>query len=308
MRAPHHLNALRAFEAAARHRSYVGAAAELNVTPAAVSQLVRSLEQALGVVLFQRAQSGAARLRPTEPALAALADLQAGFDLLQQALGRLKLGAERAIVRVTVPPALADKWLLGRLERFGAQHPHIELRVETNPRLADFTADQVDVGIRYGAGHWAGLHATRLMGDAFFPVCSPALQRGARALACAADLRHHALIHDMSMRGEPAFTSWQSWLACAGVAGIDTIRGMQVNDSAAVVQAVIAGAGVALGRSVLVDEDLAAGRLVRPFGAAQASRFAYFLVRREQGAPAPAVAAFCAWLTAEAARQASVDH
>jgi LysR family glycine cleavage system transcriptional activator len=299
MRAPNNLNALRAFESTARHLSYVRAADELNVTPAAVGQLVRGLEETLGVTLFHRSQSGPARLVLTEEGRAALPDLQAGFDLLSAAVERLKASVSRAVITVTVPPAFADKWLLRRVERFQAKHPSVDLLVETNGRIVDFDTDQVDVGIRYGGGRWRGLIATRLLGDDFFPVCSPALLSGEHPLESAEDLRHHPLIHDSSMRFESSFPTWRSWLAKAGVKGINAERGLQINDSAAVIQAVIAGNGVALGRSVLVAEDLAAGRLVRPFGEAQSYAFAYYIVHKEERGADPAVMAFKEWLLAE---------
>ena len=303
MRAPNHLNALRAFEAAARHRSYVRAAEELHVTPAAVGQLVRSLEQALDTPLFLRSQSGTARLELTPQASLMLPDLQAGFDLLSAAVARVKSGAEHGSIALTVPPSFADKWLLARLERFQASYPQYDLLVDTNGRLVDFNSGQVDVGIRYGSGRWDGLQATRLAGDDFFPICSPALLAGEHPLRSVADLRHHALIHDVSMRGNPIYPSWRSWLAYAGVdsSAIDAERGLQINDSAAVMQAAIAGSGVALGRSMLVEKDLADGRLVRPFGPALPCEFAYYIVARADSVERPAIAAFRDWLLAEVA-------
>ncbi|CDG81230.1 bacterial regulatory helix-turn-helix, lysR family protein [Janthinobacterium agaricidamnosum NBRC 102515 = DSM 9628] len=291
---------MRAFEAVARHLSYVRAADELNVTPAAVGQLVRGLEETLGVALFHRTQSGAARLELTEEGRSAIPDLQAGFDLLASAVGRLKASVSRTTVSVTVPPAFADKWLLGRLERFQRSHPHIDLVLDTNGRIVDFNTARVDLGIRFGAGRWPGLSATHLLDDDFFPVCSPALLGGEYPLTSAANLRHHALIHDVSMRGEASFPGWCSWLKKARIKGIDSERGLQVNDSAAVIQAAIAGGGVALGRSSLVVNDLASGRLVRPFGEAQPCGFAYYVVRKEGVVACAAVNAFTAWLLAEA--------
>ncbi len=303
MRAPNHLNALRAVEAVARHLSYVGAAEELNVTPAAVGSLVRGLEDTLGIELFHRSPGGTARLEPTDAARSALPDLQAGFDHLAVAYARLSAGATAAqVVALTVPPSFADKWLLPRVERFQGRHPGIELRVDTNVRLADFSADRLDLGIRYGRGHWPGLVATRLFSDTFFPVCAPVLSSGRTPPASVAELRDHALIHDVSMPAEPAFPTWRLWLAEAGVSGIDAERGLRVNDSAAVLQACIAGSGIALGRSHLVAADLAAGRLLRPFGADLPCALSYHLVHRADGpALSPAAAAFKAWLISEAA-------
>jgi LysR family transcriptional regulator, glycine cleavage system transcriptional activator len=299
MRAPNHLNALRAFEAAARHLSYVAAADELNVTPAAVGQLVRGLEETLGVELFHRSQAGPSRLLLTEAARAALPDLQAGFDQLSTAVERLKAGASRVAVNVTVPPAFADKWLLPRVERFGARFPEYDLRIDTSGRLVDFTVERIDVGIRYGGGRWPGLAATFLLRDAFFPVCSPALLTGEHPIASVGDLKHHALIHDMSMSFESTFPTWRAWLRHAGFPGMDCERGLQINDSAAVIQAAIAGNGVALGRTTLVAKDLAEGRLVRPFGDELSYDFAYYIVHKRERGAEPAIAAFTQWLLAE---------
>ena len=305
MRAPNHLNALRAVEAVARHSSYVGAAEELSVTPAAIGSLVRGLEETLGLELFHRSQSGPARLELTDAARAALPDLQAGFDHLARAVDRLKAGQAAVAIVLTVPPSFADKWLLPRVERFQASHPHVELRVDTNVRLVDFQTDRIDLGIRYGLGRWPGLGATRLFSDTFFPVCAPALVSGRAPPRTPAELREHPLIHDVSMRAEPAFPTWRAWLAHVGATGVDAERGLQINDSAAVIQACIAGSGIALGRSHLVAGDIAAGRLVRPFGDARGeempSALAYYVVHRDDGpAPTPAVAAFKAWLLAQA--------
>ena len=300
MRAPNHLNALRAFEAAARHLSYVAAAQELNVTPAAVGQLVRGLEEVLEIELFHRSQSGPARLVLTEQARTAIPDLQAGFDRLSVAFERLKAGQSRVTISVTVPPAFADKWLLPRVERFRLQKPAYDLRIDTNGRLVDFTVDRIDVGIRYGGGRWPGVDATYLLADAFFPVCSPALMAGEHPLRSAADLQYHALIHDMSMSFESTFPTWRAWLQSAGRPDIDCERGLQINDSAAVIQAAIAGNGVALGRTTLVARDLAEGRLVRPFGEALPYDFGYYIVHKEQKGGEPAIVAFKEWLLIEA--------
>jgi LysR family glycine cleavage system transcriptional activator len=300
MRAPNHLNALRAFEAAARHLSYVAAADELNVTPAAVGSLVRGLEAAVGVSLFHRSQAGPARLELTEAARAVLPELQAGFDHLAVAFERLKASREQISISLTVPPAFADKWLLPRVERFAANHPLFDLRIDTSGRLVDFAAERVDVGIRYGGGRWPGLKATFLLRDAFFPVCSPALLGGSAPLRGPDDLQRHTLIHDRSMAFESAFPTWRTWLQAAGFPNINCDRGLQINDSAAAYQAAMNGSGVALGRTTLVAIDLAAGRLVRPFGEALDCELAYYLFHRPRAESDPGIAAFKNRICAEA--------
>jgi LysR family transcriptional regulator, glycine cleavage system transcriptional activator len=303
MRAPNHLNALRAFEAAARHLSYVAAADELNVTPAAVGNLVRGLEATVGVELFHRSQAGPARLVLTEAAEAVLPDLQAGFDHLAVAFGRLKASQGRITVSLTVPPAFADKWLLPRVDRFASAHPEYDLRIDTSGRLVDFAAEHMDVGIRYGGGRWPKLESTFLLRDAFFPVCSPLLLRGTHPLRGPEDLSRHTLIHDRSMASEPAFPTWRSWLRAAGFPNVNCDRGLQINDSAAAYQAAINGNGIALGRTTLVAQDMAAGRLVRPFGDALECELAYYLVHRPTAQSEPEIAAFRTWICREAQRE-----
>ncbi|QCP52956.1 transcriptional regulator GcvA [Trinickia violacea] len=301
MRAPNHLNALRAFEAVARHLNYAAAAEELNVTPAAVGHLIRGLEDTLDVELFHRSTSGPSRLVLTDAARSVLPSLQAGFDLLSEAVEALKASKSRIAFTVTVPVAFADKWLLRRVERFQQKHPYYDLRIDTSNRLIDFTADRIDVGIRYGAGAWPDLVSTFLMRDEFFPVCSPALLNGEHPLKAPSDLKHHLLVHDISMQTFSAFPTWRSWLQKAGCRNVvDCNRGLQINDSAAALQTAISGTGVALGRTTLVEHDLAEGRLVRPFEESQTCELAYYLVHRKESEHAAPVLAFKEWLISEA--------
>lgn len=296
MRAPRHLNALRAFEAAARHLSFVSAAQELNVTPAAVGQLVKNLEESYGTVLFHRIKSGPSRLELTPPALTALTQIQTAFDLMSDAVEGLRKGAAPASVTVTVPPAFADKWLLGRVEQFQAHFPQFELILHTDGRLVNLAAEHIDLGIRFGHGHWNGLSSTHLMDDTFFPVCSPALMESKYPPVSPAMLRYHVLIHDLSMRNTPAFPTWESWLERAGVMPETGIRSLRINDSAAGLRAAMAGSGIALGRSSLVMADLKESRLIRPFGEAQQSPLAYYIVYPKGTPPTAAAQAFIDWL------------
>jgi LysR family transcriptional regulator, glycine cleavage system transcriptional activator len=300
MRAPGNLNALRAFEAVSRHLSYTAAAAELNVTPAAVGQLIRGLESYLDVELFHRSASGPSRLTLTDAARSALPELQGGFDLLSNAVERLKASKSRIVFTLTVPPAFADRWLLWRVERFQQRHPYYDLRIDTSGNLKDFTADRIDIGIRYGGGVWPDLVSTFLLRDEFFPVCSPALLRGKHALKKPSDLQHHLLIHDTSMTGFSLFPTWRSWLLHAGCRdAVDTDRGLQLNDSAMGLQTAISGHGVALGRTTLVERDLAEGRLVKPFAIVQSCELAYYLVHRKESTQHAPVLAFKEWLLEE---------
>ncbi|MFT3720435.1 transcriptional regulator GcvA [Pseudorhodoferax sp.] len=301
MKSPVHLNALRALEASARHQSFAAAAQELNVTPAAVGQLVRGLEEWLGFPLFVRGTSGKARLVATDAALRALPDLRAGFDRLTVGLERLKEGMAGGVLTVTVSPAFAAKWLLPRFERFQAMCPETDVRLETSLKPVDFVAQRVDVGVRYGTGTWPGLAAEPLMGEEIFPACSPALLRQHRRLHAPEGLGAATLIHDLSMDGHLGFPTWEKWFAKAGITGVAVSRGLRINNSAAVLQAAIEGRGVALARSVMAHDDLAAGRLVRLFPEIQfASELAYYVVYRPECADLPRLAAFRNWLLKEA--------
>lgn len=304
MKLPVHLNALRAFEASARHQSFSAAARELNVTPAAVGQLVRTLEDWLGTSLFVRGASGRARLVATDAALRALPDIRAGFDRLTLGLERLKEGAVGGVLTVTVSPAFAAKWLLPRFERFQAICPETDVRLETSLKPVDFVAQRVDIGVRYGTGVWPGLAAEKLMGEEIFPVCSPALLRQSRGLHKPGGLVQVTLIHDLSMDGHAGFPTWEKWLDKAKVTGVATSRGMKINNSAAVLQATIEGRGVALARSVMARDDLSAGRLVRLFPQIEfESELAYHIVYRHECASLPKLVVFRDWLMAEAASQ-----
>ena len=300
MRSIAHLNALRAFEASARHQSFSLAAQELNVTPAAVGQLVRTLEDWLGSPLFVRSTSGRARLVTTEVAEQALPDIRAGLERLAVGLERLRSGSAGGVLTVTVSPAFAAKWLLPRIERFQAAWPETDLRLDTSLKPVDFVAQRIDVGVRYGRGQWPGLAAEKLMDEEVYPVCAPALLATA-TLQAPGDLRGQVLIHDQSVDTSTGFASWQAWLRHAGVQGVPTDRGLRINNSAAVLQAAIDGQGVALASSVMAHDDLAAGRLVRLFPQVRLeSALAYYVVYRPECIAQPKVAAFRDWLLREA--------
>lgn len=301
MTAPVHLNALKAFEASARHQSFSEAAKELNVTPAAVGQLVRTLELWLGTPLFHRGSSGKARLVATEAAEHALPDIRAGFERLSLGVGRMRENSPSGVLTVTVSPAFAAKWLLPRIERFHAVCPDTDLRLDTQLKAVDFLSQRIDIGVRYGAGHWPGLIAEKLMDEDIFPVCSPQLKRPMGKLRSLVELANETLIHDLSMDGYTEFTTWATWLEAVGMKDVSTERGMKINNSAAVLQAVIDGQGIALARSVMARDDLAAGRLIRLFpDISFASPLAYYVVYRSECANLPRLKAFRDWLAGEA--------
>jgi LysR family glycine cleavage system transcriptional activator len=292
------LNSLKAFEAAGRHMSFAKAAEELHVTPAAISHQVKALEGHLGIQLFRRLPHG---LLLTDAGRSCLPELGKSFDGIAAAIDDLRSREETGVLTVSVMPSLAAKRLLPALDRFQTRHPDIDLHIWATTRSVDLARDSVDVAIRYGRGHWPGLRADLLRTEELFPVCSPLLLDGPHPLKVPDDLRHHTLLHDLfwttSFAGE--FPDWSTWLEEAGVAGIDPTRGLALTPSDMVFDAAIAGRGVALGRSVLVETDLAEGRLVKPFDLSISLDFAYYVVCPETGADRPKVAAFREWISEE---------
>lgn len=291
------LNALRAFEAAARHLSFTKAAEELYVTQAAISHQVKALEETLGVKLFRRFNR---RLMLTDAGQIYLPALSEAFDAVEVATRRLRATEESGPLKVSVANSMAAKWLLPRLRDFHIQHPDIEVQVSASDRLVDFTRDDIDLGIRHGRGNYPGLHVELLTDDVVFPACSPALLEGPHPLRKPEDLKHHTLLHDEIIRDE--FPDWHGWLEAAGVEGVNADRGSRFSHSSLVIQAAIDGQGVALTRGSLVGLDLEAGRLVRPFGPELRSNFATYIVIPEGTTERPKVKAFRAWLLAQAAR------
>ena len=294
------LNALRAFEAAGRHMSMRKAAAELNVTPAAVSHQVKALEEYLGVPLFRRLNRA---LLLTSAAQKCLPGLTEGLDRLAEAMERLA-GEDRAgIVTVSLPPSFAAKWLVPRLERFTETHPDLDVRVSASMELVDFRRDEVDIAVRFGHGNYPGLIAEKLFDDAVAPMCAPALLVGNHPLRQPGDLRHHALLHDDSaLIIDATAPDWRMWLKAAGVEGVDASRGSHFSSADHAILAAIDGAGVTLGRLSLAAADLAAGRLVMPFELSLALAPSYYVVYPEATADRPKVTAFRDWLMEEAVK------
>jgi len=291
-----HLNALRAFEAAARHLSFVAAAEELNVTPPAVSQHIRALEEYLGMPLFVRSKLGVSL---TPQARDALPEIREGLERLARGFERLRGSGVDRIVTLTVPASFAAKWLLQRIDRFRAAFPELDIRLDTTDRLADFASDGVDIGVRYVLGGYAGIACERLLAEDVFPVCNPWLLDPA-AGATLDDLARLTLIHDNTIGFDPTFPNWSTWLQARGRGDIDASRGLRMNSSLLAIQAAIDGQGVALGRSVIVAHDMAAGRLVRPFEGSAETACAYHVVYPKNALDVPKVKAVRDWLFDEA--------
>ena len=292
-----HLNAVRAFEASARHLSFSLAAKELNVTPAAIGQQVRLLEEWLGVGLFIRASSGASRLTLTAQAKLALPDISLGLAHISDGLALLQKPIINNTITVSLSPAFAAKWLLMRIDDFQSKYPEYDLRLNTNSRSVDYLTEDIDIGVRYGKGNWPGLSQTLLLDEDIFPVCSPELVK--QGLVLPNDLADFALLHDHSMPLSSGFPTWSSWLIKQALGDIDSNKGLKINNSASVIQAAVAGQGVALGRSVLAKDDLACGRLVKPFPELNSTTdLAYYIVWRPEHDKSAKVQAFKAWLLA----------
>ena len=288
------LNALKAFEATARHESFTRAADELFVTPGAVSHQVKALESELGIKLFIREPQ---RLVITE----------AGRDYLaviRDALDRIALGTERLLQRqssgtltVSTSPNFAAKWLVHRLGRFAELHPAIDLRVSAALHHVDFAREDVDVAVRHGDGVAPGLDVTRLCTEELFPVCSPDLLQRDPPLRQPSDLSAHTLLH-LDNRQD-----WSKWLDVAGVEQVDLSRGPVLNQASMVIDAAVAGQGIALARTALAAQDLISGRLVRPFALALPVSYAYWIVCPKATADLPKIATFRDWLVGEAAEE-----
>ncbi len=286
------LNALRAFEAVARHLSFTGAADELGVTQGAVSQQVKKLETHIGLLLFRRVHQG---LLLTDAGQAYLPVVRDAFDGLALGTRNLQSRERRGVLTVSVSPGFATKWLVPRSHGFYERHPEIDLRISAGLDHINFARSDVDLAVRHGDGTWPDLDVVRLMAENVFPVCSPALIAGPAKMKAPIDLRHHTLLR--SWRPD----DWPRWFAAAGADGaVDTTRGPSFNDHSNAIQAAIDGQGVALGRTALVGDDLLAGRLVRPFERVIPANISYWIVCPQGTAGRPKIVAFREWLLAEA--------
>lgn len=290
------LNALRAFEAVARHLSMKLAADELHVTPAAVSHQIKGLERHLGVTLFRRLNRA---LLLTDEGQLCLPGVREGFERLARAMDPLRARERRSVLVASVAPSFATRWLVPRLDRLAAVHPDLELRITAEMSLADFRRDDVDVAIRFGAGQYPGLRSVKLFGDTVIPMCSPRLTRGRGALKRPSDLLRFTLLHDDSLNTDSTAPDWASWLKAAGVDDPNPHRGPHFNQTDHALQAAINGLGVVLSRRTIAEGDMAEGRLVAPFDLQLPMTFAYHLVCPEMMADRPKVVAFREWLLSE---------
>ncbi len=296
------LNALRTFEAAARHLSFNAAASELFVTPAAVSHQVKHLEEHLGVSLFQRNHRSVTLTREGAELAATVGELLGQLDL---ALDRARNRAP-ALLRVTTMESFAAKWLVPRLHRFQQAFPDVRVRIDTSDEHADFLRGGFDVGIRYGPGNYAGVRADLLMQAPAFPVCSPALLgANPHGLEHPDDLCHYTLLHDEGATGRPGVPAWSDWLAAAGAKHVSAASGPVFASIYLAQEAAVSGHGVALGLAPLVEDDLRQGRLVKPLLTELENAYAFWMIRRPSPEQHPHAEAFCQWLRAEQRHPAS---
>ena len=309
------LNSLKAFEAAARHLSVKKAALELNVTSAAVSHQIRTLEDYLGVQLFRRYNRA---LELTDVAKAALPKLGEGFDCLAQAVAHLRSQQGGGSLTVSAAPSFASRWLMPRLHRFIAAHPEIDVRISARMRRVSvdgkgdvaeratveaWLADS-DVAIFYGRGNVPGIQLERLIDLSITPICSPALLNPAHPhpLRTPADLKHHLLLHDDTGELYDNEAFWGLWLRAAGVTDVEANKGPHFSHAVLAFEAAIDAVGVLASMPVLAAEDIASGKLVAPFDLVVKLPDGYYMACSEHADERPAVAAFRSWLRDEAAR------
>jgi LysR family transcriptional regulator, glycine cleavage system transcriptional activator len=289
------LNALRSFEAAARHQSFTRAAHELCVTQGAVSHQVKALEAELGLKLFNRERQ---RLAITDAGHDYLAVVRDAFDRIALGTDRLLQRLHSGVITVSMSPDFAAKWLVSRLGRFAESYPEIELKVSATMHHVDFAREDVDLAIRHGDGNWAGLDAVNLCPEELFPVCSPALLGSRRGIHLPEDVLQFPLLHLNDRR------DWSRWLEAAGASGEGLLHGPILNHASMLIDAAIDGQGIALARTVLAAADLINGRLVRPFRITLPLKNTYWIVCPKATSALPKIAAFRDWLLAEAAADA----
>lgn len=292
------LRALRVFEAAGHRLSFTRAAADMAVTPAAISHQIKELEEQIGTPLFTRTSR---TMKLTAEGQLLLTAVREALDGLSLALGRIRKRSKPNQLRVTASPSIAAKWLVPRIDRFIALHPGSDVRIDVSQAVLDFDNDEVDVAIRFGRGEYPGLRVDRMFDEIVFPVCSPRLLNGAKPIREPRDLLRHTLIHlDWQAQGA-VWPNWRMWMLAAGIKEFDDTRGLHFSQTSLALQAAIDGQGVALGESSLAADDLATGRLVKPFALSirAPTQFAYFVISPLETS-SPLVTAFHDWIVAEA--------
>ena len=288
------LNSLRAFEATARHLSFSKAAQELHVTPAALSHQIRGLEDFLGLKLFHRR---ARSIELTPPARLIYPGIRSGFEAIREAVERLGRGKLDSVLVVSSTPGLTAKWLVPRLYRFLALHPDIETRITASVGYANFTTDDIDVGIRLSSGTHPDLYVEKLSDEWLLPLCSPRLLEGDDPLRAPQDLERFTLIQ-VDLPG--VVPTWTDWMRMAGIEGIDSERGLRLNVADHALDAASEGVGVVLAYKMVASRDIGLRRLVVPFGPELPvpGRSYYFVCAKGEEKRAP-IKVFRDWIFAE---------
>jgi LysR family transcriptional regulator, glycine cleavage system transcriptional activator len=286
------LNALKVFEAAARHESFTRAADELAVTQGAVSQQVKALEQQLGVRLFNRVHQ---RLQITDAGRQYYAVVRDALDRIALGTARLMQRQRSGVLTVSTSPDFAAKWLIHRLGRFAEDHSDIDLRVSATMHHVDFTTEDVDVAVRHGDGDWPGLDAVRLCdSEQLFPVCSPRFMAERLGKGAWADVLKLPLLHLDSNK------DWLRWFDAAGVSEAQPKHGLVLNRASMLIDAAADGQGIALARTTLAAWDLINGRLVKPFAVSLPLSKTYWIVCPKAAPTQGKITTFSDWLVQEA--------
>ncbi len=291
------LNALRAFEASARHLSFTRAAEELFVTQAAISHQIKSLEEHLGIKLFMRKNRA---LLLSEEGQSYYLDIKDVFNLLHDATEKLLARGAKGAITVSLQPSFAIQWLVPRLNNFNELHPEIDVRIKAVDQPDNSLTEDVDIAIYYGRGRWPNVVSKQLHTEYLIPVCSPLLMTGKKPIHSVDDLKQHILLHDTSRR------DWKRWVKQVGLKGINVNHGPIFSHSTMVLQAAIHGQGIALANSFLAQPDIDAGRLVSPFTDVLISKDAHFLVYREHQAELGKIEAFNQWMMETVAKEQNV--
>jgi LysR family glycine cleavage system transcriptional activator len=286
------LNALRAFEAAARLQSFSLAAAELRVTQGAISRHIKILEETLDTKLFRRSHR---QVTLTEDGRALRKTVREAFELIEEQTNLINPHYADQILRVKSLPTFALRWLIPRLSRFSEKHSEVKVSIHTSHRFADFDSGDVDVSIEWGRGGWKGSQAELLFPTMLVPVCSPKLANGAGPPRSIADLAKYVLLHS-----EQRPNLWNQWLSAAGAPSIITHDVARFEDSGLVYQAALDGLGVAIAEAAYVRNDFTNGRLVQPFPHVEVCEEGYYFVYPANKLRLRKVSTFRNWITGQA--------
>lgn len=291
------LNSLKAFESAARHLSFSKAASELNVTPGAISQQIKLLENFLSISLFKRKNR---QIILTEQGQMLLPTLSEAFGLLNKAINSVQTYDEDEPLTITAPPAFISKWLIPKLNDFNKRHPKIDVRIDSSKRLIDFDNESVDVGIRFSFEQDTTLDSSHLFSLDVIAVCSPELIKQGKGLSHPSDIIHHTLLNYRDAVENNTFPDWDMWLSTMELESTNTSHAILFNQTDMMLQAAIEGQGIALSSSIIAENDINSGRLIQLFKLSMPIHFSYFLVTSFEKAKLKKVKIFKKWILEQA--------